>query len=179
MRLTIPAELWGLITYILVYLWGCSWLVGWQKRKLQACIASLLSLGYFQQSQLCAFYLCLSGHIFLVQKMRHNRYRRPYELRICDNVTGTLFRMRSTFCWTVRMNILSAFAHSTASLSFHISMGIAQLVWGPFWTNQMCMVWSLLWLWMLSPFPLIFLAPFWFDYRLLPSFRSDAPQRHI
>ena len=25
------------------------------------------------------------------------------------NVTGTLFRMRNTFCWTVRMNILLAF----------------------------------------------------------------------
>ena len=24
------------------------------------------------------------------------------------NVTGTLFRMRNTFCWTVRMNILLA-----------------------------------------------------------------------
>ena len=39
------------------------------------------------------------------------------------NVTGTLFRMRNTFCWTARIiNILSAFAHSTASLSFHLSM---------------------------------------------------------
>jgi len=28
--------------------------------------------------------LCLSGHTFLVQRMRHNRNRRPYELRICD-----------------------------------------------------------------------------------------------
>jgi len=28
--------------------------------------------------------LHLSGHNFLIQKMRHNRNRRPYELRICD-----------------------------------------------------------------------------------------------
>ena len=28
--------------------------------------------------------LRLSGHNFLVQKMRHDRNRRPYELRICD-----------------------------------------------------------------------------------------------
>ena len=28
--------------------------------------------------------LHLSGHNFLVQRMRHNRNRRPYELRICD-----------------------------------------------------------------------------------------------
>ena len=28
--------------------------------------------------------LCLSGYNFLVQRMRHIRNRRPYELRICD-----------------------------------------------------------------------------------------------
>jgi len=28
--------------------------------------------------------LRFSGHIFLVQRMRHDRNRRPYELRICD-----------------------------------------------------------------------------------------------
>ena len=32
------------------------------------------------------------------------------------NVTDTLFRMRNTLCWTIRMKTLSAFAHSTASL---------------------------------------------------------------
>ena len=57
------------------------------------------------------------------------------------NVTGTLFRMKNTFCWTVRMNILSAFAHSTASWSSHLSMRIAQVVWGSFWTSQICTVW--------------------------------------
>ena len=56
--------------------------------------------------------------------------RRPYELRSVTNVTGTLFRMRNTFCWTVRMNTLLAFTHSTAtSWSSHLSsMRIAQLV---------------------------------------------------
>jgi len=44
------------------------------------------------------------------------------------NVTGTMFRMRNTFCWTARMSILLAFAHSTASWSSHLSMRIAQLV---------------------------------------------------
>ena len=38
------------------------------------------------------------------------------------NVTGTLFRMRNTFCWVVRMNILLAFAHGTASWSSHLNM---------------------------------------------------------
>jgi len=44
------------------------------------------------------------------------------------NVTGTLFRMRNTICWTVHMNILLAFAHSTASWSFYLKMKVAQLV---------------------------------------------------
>jgi len=44
------------------------------------------------------------------------------------NVTGTLFRMRNKFRWTVRMNILLASAHSTASWSSHLNMKIAQLV---------------------------------------------------
>jgi len=43
-------------------------------------------------------------------------------------VTGTLFRMRNTICWTVRINILLASAHSTASWSSHLNMKIAQLV---------------------------------------------------
>ena len=30
------------------------------------------------------------------------------------DVTGTLFRMRNTFCWTIRMNIWSDFAHSNS-----------------------------------------------------------------
>jgi len=33
----------------------CSWLVGWQKKKLQACVTYLSSLGYLQQSQPCTF----------------------------------------------------------------------------------------------------------------------------
>jgi hypothetical protein len=44
------------------------------------------------------------------------------------NVTGTLLRMRNTFYWTVRMDIWLAFANSTASLSSHLRMRIAQLV---------------------------------------------------
>ena len=44
------------------------------------------------------------------------------------NVTGTLFRMRNTFCWTARVSILLAFAHSTASWSSHLSMRIGQFV---------------------------------------------------
>jgi hypothetical protein len=41
-------------------------------------------------------------------------------------VTGTLFRIRNTISWTVCMNILSAFALNTASLSSHLSIRMAQ-----------------------------------------------------
>jgi hypothetical protein len=44
------------------------------------------------------------------------------------NVTGTLFRMRNTFCWTACMSTVLAFAHTTANWSSHLSMRIAQLV---------------------------------------------------
>jgi len=71
--------------------------------------------------------LRLSGHNFLVQRMRHDRNRRPYELRSVTDVTGTLFRIKNTICWTVRMNIWSDFAHSN-SLSSHLSLRMAQLV---------------------------------------------------
>ena len=77
--------------------------------------------------RLSARYL-VSGHNFLVQKMRHNRNRRPYKIRICDKRDCTLFRMRKTFCWTVPMNILLASTHSTASWSSHLNLKIAQLV---------------------------------------------------
>ena len=140
--------------------------------------------------------LRLYGHNFLVQRMRHNRNRRPHELRICErektplvvmtqpagsvtNMTGTLFRMRNTFCWAVRMHILLAFAHSTASWSSHLSMRIAQLVWGLFWTNHIYLWCSLFCGWVPSPFPWFFLVPFWFGFKPFPSFRSKAPQRHI
>jgi len=60
---------------------------------------------------------------------------------LSSTMTGTLFRTRNAFCWIVRMNILSAFAHSTASWSSHLNMRMArQLVWGPFWTNPICLV---------------------------------------
>jgi len=66
----------------------CSWLVGWQKKKSQACVTSNLPIylrlnisNVLSRALSC---LRLSGHNFLVQRMRHNRNRRPYELRIGD-----------------------------------------------------------------------------------------------
>ena len=89
----------------------------------------LPSLGYFQPSQPCALScLRLSGHNFLVQKMRHNRNRRPYELRICDKCDWHSVQDEEHILLTVRMNTLLTFAHSTTSCSSHLNMKIAQIV---------------------------------------------------
>ena len=74
--------------------------------------------------------LRLTGHNFLVQRMRHDVMTGIEGLMSSGSVTdvtGTLFRMRNTFCWTVRMNIWSDFAQSN-SLSSHLSLRMAQLV---------------------------------------------------
>jgi len=85
MRLTIPAGLWLLVTHILVYLWGLFFLAGGMTEKeITSLCTSLPLLRYFQQSRPCTFLPSPFGHNFLVQIMRHNRNRRPYELRICD-----------------------------------------------------------------------------------------------
>ena len=77
------------------------------------------------------------------------------------------------------MNILSAFAHFTASLSSYLSMQTAQLVLGPIYTSHMCMVWPLLWLSAL-PFSLLFyLVPFLVWYRLLSIASAQMPPRHL
>jgi hypothetical protein len=64
------------------------WMVGWQTKKSKACVGTVLPL-YLRldiPSNLSRALSCLrlSGHNFLVQRMRHDRNRRPYELRICD-----------------------------------------------------------------------------------------------
>ena len=56
---------------------------------------------------------------------------------------------------------------------------IVTIVWGPFWTNQMCMV-CIFYSWIPNPYLLIFLQRlFGLVKRLFSSFHSDAPQRHI
>ena len=49
--------------------------------------------------------LRLSGHNFLVQRLHHDRNRCLMSSGSVTDVTGTLFKMRNTFCWTARMNI--------------------------------------------------------------------------
>ena len=65
---------------------------------------------------------------FLVQRMCPNRNRRPYELRICDKCGWHSVQDEEHILLTVRMIILLAFAHSTASWSSHLNIKIAQLV---------------------------------------------------
>jgi hypothetical protein len=86
MIITIPAKLWGLIfTRILVCLWGLLLAGGMTEKQrnhkpvLPICLSSSIS-NNLNRALSC---LRLSGHNFLVQRMRHNRNRRPYELRIC------------------------------------------------------------------------------------------------
>jgi hypothetical protein len=50
--------------------------------------------------------LRLSGHNCLVQRCVMTEIEGIMSSGSVTNVTGTLFRMRNTFCWTVRMNIL-------------------------------------------------------------------------
>ena len=117
--------------------------LGWlddRKRNHKPVLPIYLSLDISNVISSALSCLRLCGNNFLVQRMRHNRSRRPYELRICDRCDWHTIQMRNTFCWTVRMNILLAFAHSTASWSSHLSMRIAQLVWGLVWTNQIFVV---------------------------------------
>ena len=80
--------------------------------------------------------LRLSGHNFLGYRMQKTGIEGLMSSGSVTNMTGTLFRIRNTSCWTARMNIMFASAHSTASWSSHLSMRIAQLVCRPFWTNQ-------------------------------------------
>ena len=60
------------------------WMVGWQKRNQKPVLPLYLRLDISSNLSRALSCLCHSGHNFLVQRMRHDRNRRPYELRICD-----------------------------------------------------------------------------------------------
>ena len=126
MIITIPAEIWGLITHILMYLRDCSWLVGWQKKRNHKPVLPTylrLDISNFSAVHFLAFaFLVIT---FWSKECVITGIEGLMGSGSVTNVTGTLFRMRNTFCWTVHMNILLAFAHSTASWSSHLSMRIA------------------------------------------------------
>ena len=78
MMITFPAELWGLITHNLVYLWGLL-LAGWwddRKRNHKPVLPIYLRLDTSNKLSRALSCLRLSGHNFLVQRMRHDRNRR-------------------------------------------------------------------------------------------------------
>jgi hypothetical protein len=70
--------------------------------------------------------LRLSGHDFLVQRMRHDRNRRPYELRICDRCDWHTIQDEEHILLDC-LHEKSDFAHSN-SLSSHLSLRMVQLV---------------------------------------------------
>ena len=144
MKLTIPAEIWGYITHILVYFWGILLDDGMTGKE----IRSLCCLSTFAWT----FPATSAAHFLAFAFLATTFWSKEYVMtRIEDlmssgsvtDVTGTLFRMRNTFCWTVRMSIWSDFAHSN-SLSSHLSLRMAQLVWGLLWTNLIFLVLPLL-----------------------------------
>jgi len=124
MIITIPAELWGLITHILVYLWGLLLAGGMTEKE----ITSLCYLSTFAWMTPTISAMYFLGFPFLVITF----WSKECVITGCvitgkkglmssgsvTNVTGTLFRMRNTSCWTVRMNILLAFAHRDTTPSW-------------------------------------------------------------
>jgi len=60
--------------------------VEWQKKKSQACVTYLPSLGYFQRSQPCTFLLAFAFLViaFWSKECVITGIERPYELRVCD-----------------------------------------------------------------------------------------------
>ena len=74
------------ITHILVYLWGILLDGGMTEKEIKSlcCLALYLCLDIPSNLSRALSCLRLSGHNFLVQIMRHDRNRRPCELRIGD-----------------------------------------------------------------------------------------------
>jgi len=75
---------------------NCFWQVGWQKRKSQACVASLPSLGYFQQSAvhfLALAFLAITS--FWSKECVITESEGITSSGFVTNVTDTLFRMRN------------------------------------------------------------------------------------
>ena len=84
----------------------------------------------------------LSGHNLRVETLRHGN-RCPYELRICDKLTGMLSKMKSTLCLTVRARTWSKCVYTTSTFlllySKILHRGLKSLL-----TKMMPLVWLLL-----------------------------------
>jgi hypothetical protein len=103
----------------------CSWLVGWPKRSHKPLLPFYLRLDISNNLSRTLSCLRVSGHNFMVQEcvVTGIEDRRPCEeLRICDKCDWQTSIVQDEEHILLRMNILSAFAHFTASLSSYLSM---------------------------------------------------------
>ena len=178
MRLNIPAELWTYHTQFGVPL---GIVPGWwddRIRNHKPVLPLYLRLDISNNLSRALSCLRLSGHKILVQRRRHNRNRRPYELRIFDICDWHTFQDGEHILLDLPRERLVSLCTQHHQLVFppqyedsptHLRTFLNQ---PDVWCGLFCG-------WVPSPFPLIFLAPFWFGCRHFPNFRSDAPQRHI
>jgi len=93
------------------------------------------------------------------------------------DVAGTIFMMRNTFCRTVRWTSGQTSHTATAYLPTSVWGWSSSFedIYGPTWYFWCCLFCSLV----PSPVPLIFLAFFWFGYRLFSKASAQMPTRGI
>jgi len=182
MIITIPAELWGLITHILVYLcvplvylWELL-LAGGMKEKeiISLCYLRLHISKNFSRALLAFAFLAIT--FWSIECVAHNRNRGPYELRTRDwhsvqDEEHILLdcpheHLVSACTQHRQLAFPPQYEDSPARLRTFLNQpgiySVASFV-------AKC----------LALFPWFSLESFWFSFRLFPSFRSDAPQRHI
>jgi hypothetical protein len=151
--ITIPAESWGLITHILVYLWGLL-LAGGMTEITSLCYLSTLAWIFPTISAVHFLAFALLAN-FLVQRMCPNRNRRPYELRICDKCDWHSVQDEEHILLDYPHKYLVSLRTQHRQLVFPPQYEDSPMRLRTLWTNQISMVWPLLWL-CASPFSLDF-----------------------
>ena len=108
---------------ILVYLWGLLLAGGMtEKEKFEPVLPIYLCLDISNNLSRALPCLRLSGHNFLVQRMRHNRNRRPYELKICDHGDWHTVQDEEHMLHEHLVSLHTQHRAVTASLSSHPSI---------------------------------------------------------
>ena len=127
-KLIIPAELWRHIKHISVYLWGKLLDGGMTEKEIKS-LCCLPTFAWTFPATWAVHFLAFAflATTFWSKECVMTGIEGLMSSGSVTDVTGTLVRMRNTFCWTVRMNIWPDFARSN-SLSFHLSLRTAQLV---------------------------------------------------
>ena len=152
--------------------------MGWQKKESQACVTYLrLDISNVLSRALSC--LCLSRHDFLVQGMRHNRNRRPYELRSCDKCDWHSVQDEEHILLDCPHEHLVSIRTQHRQLVFPLQYEDSPTCLRTYLNQPGIYDVASFMAECLALFPLFFLVPFWFGFRIFPSFRSDAPQRHI